>query len=67
MIIILRMEIDTMKRRTLKNMDKATKMIVEKGYDWNTANEIAIQCFDRLEQIKNGMNVEWFINKIAIK
>jgi len=56
-----------MKRRTLKNMDKATKMIVEKGYDWNTANEIAIQCFDRLEQIKNGMNVEWFINKIAIK
>ena len=55
-----------MKRRTLKNMEKATKLITEKGYDWNTANRIAIQCFDNLEQLKNGMDVEWFIDKIAV-
>lgn len=55
-----------MKRRTYNNMLKATKMIVEKGYDWNTANQIAIQCFDELEQLNNGMNVEWLINQIAV-
>jgi len=55
-----------MKRKTLKNMEKATRMIVKKGYDWNTANEIAIKCFDELEQLKNGMDVEWFINKVAV-
>jgi len=41
-------------------------MITKKGYDWNTANEIAIKCFDELEQLKNGMDVEWFINKVAV-
>ena len=53
-----------MKRRTLKNMEKATKMITEKGYDWSTANKIAMQCFDQAEQLKNGIEVEFFINKI---
>jgi hypothetical protein len=47
-------------------MKKATKMISEKGYDWNTANQIAIQCFDQLEQLKNGMDVEWFIDKVVM-
>jgi len=55
-----------MKRKTLKNMEKATKMIVEKGYDWNTANQIAIQLFDQLKQLKNGMNIEWLINKVEV-
>lgn len=40
-----------MKRRTYNNMIKATKMIVEKGYDWDEANEIAIQCFNNKEVI----------------
>ena len=31
-----------MKRRTYNNMLKATKMIADKGYEWNKANEIAI-------------------------
>lgn len=53
-----------MKRRTYNNMLKATKMIVQKGYEWNTANEIATKCFDQFEQAKNGMDVEWFINKV---
>lgn len=55
-----------MKRRTYNNMLKATKMIVAKGYDWNKANQIAIQCFDQLEQLNNGMDIEWFINKIVV-
>lgn len=56
-----------MKYRTVKNMKKATQLIVAKGYDWATANEIAIQCFDEMKQLKNGMSVEWFIGKIANK
>lgn len=53
-----------MKRRTYNNMLKATKLIVAKGYDWNTANEIAMQIFDEMEQCKNEMSVEWFIDRI---
>lgn len=54
-----------MKRRTYNNMLKATKLIANKGYDWNTANEIAMQIFDEAEKQKNGMPIEWYINKIA--
>lgn len=54
-----------MKRRTYNNMVKATKLIVQKGYDWNTANEIAMKCFDEAESLKNGMTIEWFIDKVA--
>jgi hypothetical protein len=46
-------------------MLKATKMIAAKGYEWNAANRIAMQCFDNMEQDKNGMSLEWYINKIA--
>ena len=56
-----------MKRRTYNNMLKATKMIVEKGYSWNEANEIAMKVFDESEQQKNGMPIEWYIDKIAIR
>lgn len=56
-----------MKRRTYNNMLKATKMIAKKGYEWTEANEIAMSCFDKAEALKNGMDVEWFINKIANK
>lgn len=56
-----------MKKRTYNNVLKATKMITEKGYTWHEANEIAIQCFDNLEQLKNGMLVEFFIDKIKNK
>lgn len=51
-----------MKYVTLKNMEKATKMIADKGYEWNKANEIAINCFDDSKQ--TGMSVEFFISKI---
>lgn len=54
-----------MKRRTYNNMLKATKMITKKGYEWNKANEIAMQIFDEAEKQKNGMSIEWYIDKIA--
>lgn len=56
-----------MKKRTYNNMLKATKMIVAKGYDFKTANEIAIKCFDNMELSKNGMPVEWFIDKVSVR
>lgn len=54
-----------MQRKTYKNMEKAVNMIMAKGYDLETANKIAIQCFQQKEQTKNGMSVEWFIGHIA--
>lgn len=54
-----------MKRRTYNNMLKATKLIANKGYEWNKANEIAMQIFDEAEKQKNGMSIEWYIDKIA--
>ena len=54
-----------MKRRTYNNMVKATKLIAAKGYDWNTANEIAIRIFDDMERTKNGMSAEWWIGYVA--
>ena len=57
-----------MKRRTYNNMVKACKMIAKKGYDWQTANEIAMRCFDDAEANKaSGQPVEWYIDKVASK
>ncbi|TQI68582.1 hypothetical protein LY85_3322 [Clostridium sp. KNHs216] len=49
-------------RRTLKNMERATRMIADKGYKWNEANEMAINCFDLSEY--SGISVEFYIAKI---
>lgn len=56
-----------MKRKTYNNMIKATQIIEKKGYTHTEANEIAMKCFDNMEQSKNGMSVEFFINQIASK
>lgn len=53
-----------MKRRTYNNMLKATRLIMAKGYDKETANELAMRCFDNAEMAKNGMPIEWWIEKI---
>jgi hypothetical protein len=53
-----------MKRITYNNMIKATKMIANKGYEWSEANELAIKCFSQMRTSRNGMSVEWFIDKI---
>ena len=60
-----------MKRKTYNNVLKATKLIQKKGYEpteqQKEALEIAVQKFDELEQMHNGMSVEWLIDKMAIK
>lgn len=56
-----------MKRKTYNNILKGIKIIQAKGYDFDEANKIALQIFDEMEQLKNGMNFEWFAAKIATK
>lgn len=56
-----------MKRKTYNNVLKAAKLIQKKGYEQKEAFEIAVQKFDELEQMHNGMSVEWLINKMTIK
>lgn len=51
-----------MYRKTLKNMERATKMIADKGYEWSQANCIAIDLFE--ESKRTGMSVEFFISKV---
>lgn len=51
-----------MKYLTLKNMEKATRMISDKGYEWIKANDMAIDCFEKSKQA--GMSVDFFISKI---
>ena len=53
-----------MKRRTYNNMVKATDILMHKGYDRETANTLAMRCFDDAEQTNNGMPIEWFLDKI---
>lgn len=54
-----------MKYKTYNNMVKAVNMIMKKGYTKEAANNIAIEIFDNMKQLKNGMSAEWFIDKIA--
>ena len=51
-----------MKRKTYNNVLKAAKLIQKKGYEQKEALEIAVQKFDELEQMHNGMSVEWLID-----
>ena len=54
-----------MRYLTLKNMEKATEMIMEKGYDREEANEMAMNCFTMVN--KNTCGVEFFIDMIVPK
>lgn len=55
-----------MKRKTYNNMVKAVNLIMAKGYDKQTANDIAIRIFDiDMKFSNNGMPAEWFIEKLA--
>lgn len=54
-----------MRNKTYYNVLRAAKMIRAKGYDEQTSYKIAVQCFDNMEQTKNGMPVEWFIESIV--
>lgn len=48
-------------------MEKATRMIVDKGYDWETANDLAIKSFDNVKANNFYHSVEYFIDKILNK
>ena len=56
-----------MKRKTYNNVIKASKMIMKKGYEQKEAQEMALRIFENMEQLKNGMSAEWFIEKITPK
>lgn len=61
------MEVYKMKRKTYNNVIKASKLIIKKGYEQKEAQEMALRIFENMEQLKNGMSAEWFIEKIAPK
>ena len=56
-----------MKRKTYNNVLKAGKLIQKKGYEKEESLEMALKLFDQLETLKNGMPVEWLIDKLQEK
>ena len=61
------MEVNIVKRKTYNNVLKAAKLIQIKGYSEKESLEIAVQKFEEIEQINNGMSIEWLIEKIFDK
>ena len=53
-----------MKRKTYNNVMRAIKIVQAKGYEFNEAIEIALKCFDNMEQAHNGMPAEWWLDKV---
>ena len=56
-----------MKKKTYNNVLKAARLIRKKGYEEKESLEMAVQVFDNMEVLQNGMSAEWFIEKIAPK
>ena len=56
-----------MKKKTYGNVIKAARLIRKKGYSEQESLEIAVQKFDELEAMNNGMSVEWLIEKMVEK
>ena len=56
-----------MKKKTYNNVIKAARLIRKKGYEEKESLEMAVQVFDNMEMLQNGMSAEWFIDKIAPK
>lgn len=56
-----------MKYKTLKNMERATQMIMKKGYDRETANNLAYKSFENARANDYYHHVEYFIDKILTK
>lgn len=53
-----------MKQKTYNNVLKAGKLIQKKGYNEQESLEMAVNLFDQLEALHNGMSVEWLIGKL---
>lgn len=56
-----------MKRKTYNNVLNAGKLIQKKGYGEKESLEIAVKLFDDLENLHNGMPIEWLIDKLVEK
>lgn len=56
-----------MKRKTYNNVLKAGKLIQAKGYSEKESLEIAVQKFDELASLKNGMSVEMLRDRDRLK
>ena len=55
------------KGKTYNNVLKAARLIRKKGYEEKESLEMAVQVFDNMEMLQNGMSAKWFIEKIAPK
>lgn len=47
-----------MKRKTYNNVLKAARLIRKKGYEEKESLEMAVQVFDNMEMLQNGMSAE---------
>ena len=56
-----------MKKKTYNNVLKAAKLIMKKGYEYKESLEMAVKIFDEMEELNNGMSIEWRISKIISK
>ena len=56
-----------MKRKTYNNVLKAAKLIMKKGYEEKESLEMAVNIFDEMESLNNGMSIEWRISQIIPK
>lgn len=57
----------TMKKKTYNNVLKAAKLIMKKGYEYKESLEMAVKIFDEMEELNNGMSIEWRISYIISK
>lgn len=57
----------TMKKKTYNNVLKAAKLIMKKGYEYKESLEMAVKIFDEMEELNNGMSIEWRISQIISK
>lgn len=56
-----------MKKKTYNNVIKAAKLIMKKGYEYKESLEMAVKIFDEMEELNNGMSIEWRISQIIPK
>lgn len=56
-----------MKRKTYNNVLKAARLIRKKGYEEKESLEMAVKIFDEMEELNNGMSIEWRISQIIPK
>ena len=54
-----------MKNRTYHNVLKSTKIIADKGYDWDTANKIALKCWDNYEMYGGTVTIESLLARVV--